>query len=76
MRTILPAVYLIASGFDGKIYLGVSSNLQQRIWQHKNEHFKGWSLENGCKDLVYYEVHDTMEQAIIREKKLKKWKTK
>ncbi len=74
MRIILPSVYLIARGFESDLYLGVSSNLQQRIWQHKNGYFKGWALKHGCKDLVYYEVHDTMEQAIIREKKLKKWR--
>ena len=70
-KTILPVVYITASQRNGTLYTGVSSNLPQRIWQHKNEFFKGFSLKHGCKLLVYYEVHETMESAILREKQIK-----
>ena len=71
MRILHPAVYILASKFNGTLYTGVSSNLIARIYQHKNDVFKGFTHEYGCKILVYYEVYDTMEQAILREKQIK-----
>ena len=73
-KIMLPAVYITASGRNGTLYTGVSSNLPQRIWQHKNGHFTGFSLEHRCHILVYYAVFDTMEQAILMEKRVKKWR--
>lgn len=68
-----PAVYILASGRNGTLYVGVTSNLAQRIWQHKNDVVEGFSKRHGVHDLVWYELHDTMESAILREKQLKKW---
>ena len=73
MKTFLPAVYIVASYKNGTIYIGVTSDLVGRIYQHKHGTFKGFSHKYGCKTLVYYEVFDTIEQAIIREKQMKEW---
>jgi len=72
-RIILPAVYIVASQRNGTLYTGVTSNLPQRIWQHKNGFFKGFSRKHSCVILVYYTVFDTMEQAILAEKRIKEW---
>jgi putative endonuclease len=69
-----PAVYLIASGFNGTIYTGVTSNLLQRIYQHRTNAFGGFTAEHGVKRLVWFEMHATMESAIAREKQLKNWR--
>jgi putative endonuclease len=66
-----PAVYIMANERNGTIYTGVSSNLVQRVFQHKNEINKGFTANYSCKTLVYYEICETMETAIIREKQLK-----
>jgi putative endonuclease len=68
-----PAVYIIASAFHGTIYTGVSSNLLQRIHQHREGTFDGFTAEFGCKRLVWFEMHGDMETAIKREKQLKNW---
>jgi putative endonuclease len=62
-----PAVYIIASAFHGTIYTGVSSNLLQRIHQHREGTFDGFTAEFGCKRLVWFEMHGDMETAIKRE---------
>ena len=69
-----PCVYILASKPYGTIYIGVTSNLVQRIWQHKQVLVDGFSKQHGVKLLVYFELHDCMEGAIVREKRLKKWK--
>ena len=73
-----PAVYMMASKPNGTLYIGVTSNLPQRIWQHKNEVVEGFTKKYNTDILVYYETHETMESAILREKQLKhferKWK--
>jgi len=69
-----PAVYIMASGFHGTIYTGVTSNLIQRIYQHRTGMFGGFSAKHGCKRLVWFEMHGTMEDAILREKRLKNWR--
>ena len=69
-----PCVYLLASGRNGTIYIGVTSNLVQRVWQHKNNLFEGFTQSYGVRTLVWYEAHETMESAIVREKALKVWK--
>jgi putative endonuclease len=68
-----PAVYILASQRNGTLYIGVTSDLVQRVWQHKNDVVEGFTKEYGVHILVYYELHDDMENAILREKRLKKW---
>ena len=68
-----PAVYILASGYNGTLYVGVTSNLIQRIWQHKNDLVEGFTEKYGVHSLVYYELHGDMPVAIQREKQLKKW---
>ena len=68
-----PAVYLLSSKPNGALYIGVTSNLVQRIWQHREGVVEGFTCQYGVKTLVWYEQHDTMESAIGREKVLKKW---
>ena len=68
-----PAVYILASHRNGTLYTGVTSDLVQRIWQHKNDILEGFTKKYGVHILVYYELHDDMENAIIREKRVKKW---
>ncbi|MDA1014012.1 MAG: GIY-YIG nuclease family protein [Planctomycetota bacterium] len=68
-----PAVYILASQRNGTLYIGVTSDLVQRIWQHKNNVVEGFTKEYGVHMLVWYELHEDMESAIIREKRLKKW---
>ena len=70
---IAPAVYLLASQRNGTLYIGVTSNLIQRIWQHREGLAEGFTKKYGVKTLVWYEQHATMESAIAREKALKKW---
>ena len=72
-RDFQPAVYLIASKRNGTLYLGVTSNLTQRIAQHREGAFEGFAKKHGCKMLVWFEAHSTMDYAITREKQLKKW---
>ena len=69
-----PAVYILASRRNGTLYIGVTSNLPARIWQHRNELIEGFTRTYAVHTLVYYELHPTMTQAITREKQLKKWK--
>ena len=56
------------------MYVGVTSNLTQRVWQHKNDLVEGFTKHYGVHRLVWYEVHDTIESAIVREKAIKEWK--
>ena len=69
-----PTVYILASKKYGTLYIGVTSNLIKRIWQHKQEITEGFSLKYSVKTLVYFEQHDSMANAILREKQLKKWR--
>ena len=71
-----PAVYIVASKRNGTIYTGVTSNLVKRIFLHKEAAIEGFSKKYECKLLVYYEVHETMESAITREKQIKKIRRK
>jgi putative endonuclease len=66
-----PAVYMMASKRNGTLYTGVTSNLVGRVWQHREGQVKGFTKRYDCKLLVWYETHDTMEQAIFREKQIK-----
>lgn len=69
-----PAIYLLASKRNGTLYVGVTSNLIQRIWQHKNHMLEGFTKTHKITMFVYYEQHSTMEAAIAREKELKSWR--
>jgi putative endonuclease len=68
-----PCVYILASTRDGILYIGVTSNLAQRIALHKQDLVEGFTKRYGVHTLVYYETHETMSAAIRREKQLKKW---
>jgi putative endonuclease len=68
-----PTVYILASRRYGTLYTGVTSNLMQRIYQHREEVIKGFATKHGVKMLVWFEQHGTMETAIQREKRIKKW---
>ena len=68
-----PAVYILASERNGTLYVGVTSNLRRRVWQHKNNVLPGFTSKYNVHDLVYYELHGSMLTAIEREKKIKKW---
>ena len=69
-----PCVYILASARNGTLYIGVTSNLAQRVWQHKNDLADGFSKRYGVHTLVWYEAHENMVSAIWREKALKRWK--
>ena len=64
----------MASRRNGTLYIGTTSNLVQRVWQHKNDVAEGFTKRYGLHTLVWYEGHETMPSAIAREKKLKEWK--
>ena len=68
-----PCVYKLANKPRCTLYIGVTSNLIARVWQHKNEFVEGFSNQYQLNILVYYEIHETMLEAITREKQLKKW---
>ena len=67
-------VYILASGRNGTLYVGVTSNLIKRIYEHKNNLVKGFSQKYSVHNLVYFEQFEDIEQAIEREKQLKHWK--
>ena len=66
-----PAIYIMASQRNGTLYTGVTSNLPQRVWQHREGVVPGFTDRYGCKLLVWFEAADTMEAAILREKQIK-----
>jgi putative endonuclease len=68
-----PAVYILASRRHGTLYVGVTSNLVKRVWEHKNNMAEGFTGRYGIHQLVWYELHETMESAILREKRVKGW---
>ncbi|HRE35144.1 MAG: hypothetical protein BGO58_14315 [Sphingopyxis sp. 65-8] len=67
-------IYLMASGRNGTTYLGVTSDLLKRVWQHRNEVIDSFSKKYGCTRLVWYEAFDDIQQARQRELQMKKWK--
>ena len=68
-----PAVYMLASQRNGTLYIGVTSDLIKRVWQHREGFADGFTKQYGVKTLVWYEQYATMESAISREKAMKKW---
>lgn len=68
-----PAVYIVANKRNGTVYIRVTSDLQKRIWEHKNDLVDGFTKQYRVHRLLYYELHADMLSAITREKQLKKW---
>lgn len=73
-RERIPCVYILCSQPRGTLYIGVTSDLPGRIWQHKHDQADGFTQRYGIHTLVWYEVHEQMESAILREKAIKAWK--
>ncbi len=69
-----PCVYILSSRRNGTLYVGVTSGLIKRVWEHKNDLVEGFTKRYAVHDLVWYEVHEIMESAIGREKAIKEWK--
>ena len=67
-------VYIMASKRNGTIYIGVTSELVQRVWQHRTGQVAGFTKKYGCKLLVWYEAYDDIHEARLRELQMKKWK--
>jgi len=69
-----PCVYILANKRNGTLYVGVTSNLPKRIWEHKNKVVKGFTQKYDLSSLVWFELHETMDSAIQQEKAMKFWK--
>ena len=69
-----PCVYILASRRNGTLYVGVTSDLVKRVWEHKNDLVEGFTKRYGVHTLIWYEPHETMISAISREKAIKEWK--
>ena len=74
MEARQPCVYILSSRRNGTLYVGVTSDLPTRVWQHRNDAVEGFTSRYRVHDLVWFEVHETMESAIGREKAIKEWK--
>ena len=72
-RTFAPTVYLLASHRNGTLYVGVTSDLPKRLYQHREGLLEGFTSDYGIFRLVWFEQHATREHAIVREKRIKKW---
>jgi putative endonuclease len=66
-------VYMLADRCYGTLYIGVTSNLVKRVWEHRESKVEGFTKKYGITQLVWYEVHSEIREAITREKQLKKW---
>ena len=66
-------VYILASQRNGTLYIGVTSDLNKHVWQHKNHEIAGFTQKYQVDQLVYYEMYDDIDVAINREKQLKGW---
>ena len=69
-----PCVYFLSSARNGTLYIGVTSNLIKRIWEHKNHVIEGFTKKYNVDRLVWYEQHGDVNEAIKREKQIKRWK--
>ena len=67
-------VYIMASGRNGTLYIGVTSDLPKRVWVHRAGLVPGFTRKHACRMLVWYEVHDDLQAARLRELQMKKWK--
>ena len=66
-------VYIVTNRRHGTVYTGVTNDLVRRTYEHREGVFDGFTRKWGCKRLVWFEPHDDIEQAILREKRIKKW---
>ena len=66
-------VYILASGQNGTLYIGMTDNLARRVWEHQTGAVAGFSKKYGVKTLVWYELHESRDTAFRRERQLKKW---
>ncbi|MFA6094035.1 MAG: GIY-YIG nuclease family protein [Elusimicrobiota bacterium] len=73
MTSKLPCVYILSSRRNGTLYVGVTSDLVKRIWEHKNDVMEGFTKRYKVHSLVWFELHGTMESAILRETSIKGW---
>jgi putative endonuclease len=69
-----PCVYILTSQRNGTLYIGVTSDLIKRVWEHQSDVVEGFTKQYQVHTLVWYEVHESMESAITREKQLKEWR--
>ena len=67
-------VYIVANRRNGTIYIGATSNLPKRVWEHRDGVIEGFTRKYSCKILVWFEQHDTIEAALVRERQMKEWK--
>jgi len=67
-------IYILSNKRNGTLYVGVTNDLKRRVYQHKNELVDGFTKEYGLKTLVYFEQTSSIEEALKREKLLKRWK--
>ena len=74
LNTKMYYTYILANKPGGTFYVGITSNLQKRIFEHKEELVEGFTKKYGIKTLVYYEIHEDVKEAISREKLIKKWR--
>ena len=74
LRTMkTPCVYILASKQNGTLYIGVTSDIARRVWEHRSDAVEGFTKKYAVHTLVYYELHATMPDAILREKQVKRW---
>jgi putative endonuclease len=69
----MPCVYILTNSRNGTLYVGVTSDLVKRVWEHKNDLVQGFTNKYQVHHLVWYEIHEEIDSAIIREKQIKKW---
>jgi putative endonuclease len=69
-----PCVYILASRRNGTLYVGVTSDLARRVWEHRSDAIDSFTRRYAIHRLVFAEFHETMEEAILREKRIKKWR--
>jgi len=67
-------VYILTNKWGTVLYIGITSNLPKRIWEHKNKIVKGFTEKYNLNKLVYYEIHEDVNEAIKKEKQIKKWR--
>jgi putative endonuclease len=67
-------VYILASQHYGTLYVGSTNNLARRVWEHKTKAIPGFTTKYGVDRLVWFEVHETLEGALVRERQIKRWK--
>jgi putative endonuclease len=70
----VPATYILTNAANKVLYTGVTSDLVQRVFMHRQKSIPGFTQKYMCHKLVFYEIHTTMEQAILREKQIKSWR--